>query len=301
MSPISNAGIWSSISSFKRFIRPCVPVGLLHLVARQQHLSEQRTERERRLQFNGLRSTVVSTIGAVHGLTSEQCVDVSFLEREFIPSIGLNNEYLHEQPPELSRYLGQGLHIWQYPNQLAPYLAWLAKNATDIESYMEIGCRWGGMFILVAEWLRKNGANLRSVIAIDPIEPTPFIDEYFKLLRDERGTTRPRIEPTYIQDLSTSPEVRCIVDRIKPDLVFIDGDHSLRGALADHMLVHDYAKIIVHHDVCSQACPDTTLLWNILKKLEGEKFEMSEFVGQDQSVMGNFLGIGVMKRTGRHM
>jgi hypothetical protein len=83
---------------------------------------------------------------------------------------------------------------------------------------------------------------------------------------------------------------------LQPDFVFIDGDHTLSGALADHLLVRDHATIIAHHDICSQACPDTTLLWQTLRKLEAPIFEFYEFVDQYPSVQGAFLGIGAMKR-----
>jgi hypothetical protein len=156
---------------------------------------------------------------------------------------------------------------------------------------MEIGCRWGGMFILVSEWIRKHGVRLCAVTAVDPIKPTPFMEAYFDILREQS-----RIKATYLCDFSTSPSVRQAVDRIRPDFVFIDGDHSLRGALADHMLVRDHAQIIAHHDVCSQTCLDTTYLWEILKKLEGQQFECFEFISQYSSVKGNFLGIGALKR-----
>jgi hypothetical protein len=70
----------------------------------------------------------------------------------------------------------------------------------------------------------------------------------------------------------------------------------LRGAFADHILVRKHARIVVHHDVCSQACPDTTFLWEALKKLEAHDFDVFEFVSQYPSVKGNLLGIGAMKR-----
>ncbi len=43
---------------------------------------------------------------------------------------------------------------------------------TDVKSFMEIGCRRGGMFVLVCEWLRHNGADLKAVIAVDPVAQT---------------------------------------------------------------------------------------------------------------------------------
>jgi len=246
--------------------------------------------------FEALTHKVAETISAIDSLDRTQCMDAGFLEEQFIPSLGLNDEYPHEQPQELSASFGKGLHIWQYPNQLAGYLVWLAKNAQGITSYMEIGCRWGGMFILISEWIRKNGGQLRAVTAIDPIKPTPFIETYFKLLSGQPDSGKTAIQATYLQDFSTSPAIAAAVDRIRPDFVFIDGDHQLRGALSDHMMARKYAQIIVHHDVCSNSCPETTLLWESLKQLEAHDFEFAEFVDQYPSVQGNFLGIGAMKR-----
>jgi cephalosporin hydroxylase len=282
--------------SLKQVFEPFVPPALLNQVRRYSNFRASKQEEERRAKFERLRSSVSATVSAIHSLTLQQCSDAIFLEHEFIPSLGLNDEELHEQPTELSQYFGRGLHIWQYPSQLADYLVWLSGNAKEVKCYMEIGCRWGGMFILVTEWLRKHGNNIQTVIAVDPIESTPFIDEYFKLLQNEKVPGHQRIEAFYIRDFSTSVEVMRLVERVRPDFVFIDGDHELKGALADHMLVRDCARIIVHHDVISQACPDTTLLWNVLKQLERHDFACFEFVDQYKSVNGNFLGIGVLNR-----
>jgi cephalosporin hydroxylase len=247
--------------------------------------------------FDRLRLCVSSTIDAIQSLSQQQCSNIAFLEKEFIPSLGLNDEGLNEQPKELAEYFGLGLHLWQYPSQLAGYLAWLSNNAKDIKCYAEIGCRWGGMLILVTEWLRKNGANLQKIVAVDPIRPTPFVEEYFNFLNNERASGRRNVEALYLQEFSTSHKVKRIVNEIKPDFVFIDGDHSLKGALLDHLMVRDFARVIVHHDVSSDSCTETTLLWNVLKKFENHEFNFFEFVEQYASLGGQrFLGIGVMKR-----
>jgi hypothetical protein len=137
---------------------------------------------------------------------------------------------------------------------------------------------------------------LQHVIACDPIEPTPFIEEYFKHLQNEPNSKKPTINAVYLKEYSTSAPVARVVDGVKPDFVFVDGDHSFRVAFEDHMLAREYAKIIVHHDVDSQACPDISRLWSALKILEGAEFDFAEFVDQYPSVNGNFLGIGAMKR-----
>jgi hypothetical protein len=284
------------LSQLKHVVRPLVPAGLIALNARRRREGERQLEIQRRQKFNSLKDIVSSTIAAIWALTDSQCADADFLENIFIPALGLNDECLHEQPPELSASFGKGLHIWQYPSQLAGYLVWLSRNAAHIESYLEIGCRWGGTFILISEWIRRTGGRLRAVTCVDPIEPTPFIEAYFDLIRKQSPAVQSPIQGTYLCEFSTSATVRRAVDRIRPDFVFIDGDHSLRGALADHLLVRDYARIIVHHDVYSQACPDTTFLWETLRRLESHEFDFVEFVNQYSSVAGQFLGIGVMKR-----
>ncbi|MHC2334002.1 hypothetical protein [Bradyrhizobium sp. USDA 4454] len=60
--------------------------------------------------------------------------------------------------------------------------------------------------------------------------------------------------------------------------------------------MRSHASTIVGHDIHSQACPDTTLLWTALKQFEAPSFDMVEFTSQYPSVHGSFLGIGAMKR-----
>jgi hypothetical protein len=62
------------------------------------------------------------------------------------------------------------------------------------------------------------------------------------------------------------------------------------------MMARQSASIIVHHDISSDACPQTTLLWSALKELESEVFVAIDFVEQYPSVKGSFLGIGALKR-----
>ncbi|QOZ33873.1 hypothetical protein [Bradyrhizobium sp. CCBAU 53421] len=93
-------------------------------------LNVQQAPEDRYQRFADLAPFVREAISTIAALTPSQRLDVEFLEREFIPALGLNDELLHEQPPELAPSFGKGLHLWQYPNQLAPYLAWLAPMST---------------------------------------------------------------------------------------------------------------------------------------------------------------------------
>lgn len=236
--------------------------------------------------YKGLVGAVDRAVEIIQSLPKSKCYDPQFIETEVIPLLGLNNEALHEQPRELQRYFGTGLHLWQYPNQISKYLVWLAFNATSIRNYLEVGCRWGGTFILTCEWLRKIGAPLEFAVAVDPIPPTPFMSRYSEIAS---------IPILYKQMLSTSNEFRTFARSIMPEMVFIDGDHSMSGVMNDHLLFRNNSKIIVHHDVMSQVCPHTTLFWSYLKLAE-ENFENVEFVEQYSSTGGNYLGIGILMK-----
>jgi hypothetical protein len=242
---------------------------------------------ERYAYYKSLSGEVAAAISRISALQYGDCINAKFLENELIPSLGLNNENLNEQPPELAPYFGRGLHLWQYPPQLANYLVWLAQNAREVKKYMEIGCRWGGTFILTTEWLKKIGAPLECAIAVDPINPTPFVDEYIKLNKD--------VPIKYLQMMSNSQEFKNYFDAAKPDMVFIDGDHSMRGVMNDHLMARTCANIIGHHDISSQYCADTTMFWQYVKQAETE-FNNAEFIDQYNSVNGSYLGIGVLKR-----
>ena len=236
--------------------------------------------------YESIIDCVEASIDLITNLDKKLCFDAHYLEHEFIPKIGLNDEGLNQQPEELAPFFGQGLHLWQYPSQLAKVLVWLAYNAHKTRRYMEIGSRWGGTFILISEWLKKIGAPLDISISVDPIQEPPFIRRYREISN---------CPVYYINSLSTSVEFGAFLNSSRPDFVFIDGDHSMRGVMSDHLKVRKFADIILHHDVSSLACPDTTLFWQYIKQAE-DQFDPFEFVDQYPSVQGRFLGFGVLKR-----
>jgi cephalosporin hydroxylase len=244
-------------------------------------------ERKRRKMFSKSISNVDNFVEEFRAIPDDLIVDESYMEKFIIEKVGLNNENLSEQPVELVSYYGKGLYIWQYPKQFAKYIIWLMKNAKNCESYLEVGCRWGGTFIVICEVLRRVNPDFKYAIAVDLIAKTPFVERYSEILEKEG------IEIIYFQGFSTSNDFADLISRKKPDISFIDGDHSCFGAMQDHMLVREYSKIIIHHDISSDACPQTTFLWKSLKILETTRNSI-EFTDQYQSVNGCFLGIGVL-------
>jgi len=200
--------------------------------------------------------------------TTDDLKDCDYIE-QLMCKLGFNDEGLHEQPQIVRANTG-GLKIWQYPNQFSKYLKFLSDK--NITSYLEIGCRWGGTFVLTTEYLKKFN-NLTESVAIDIIDS-------------------PAAEYTggkFMKMNSTSREFKDYIATKQFDLILIDGDHGYEGLRNDYLLVKDHAKILVFHDISSVACPGVMKIWNLIKY----EYDFYEFTEQYTDVTGNFLGIGV--------
>lgn len=217
-------------------------------------------------------------------LCDEAKNDQNFIEKFLIPHLGLNDEFLHEQPSELSSYYGYGLglKIWQYPHQISKYLILLNKYSKSIKSYAEIGCRNGGTFILHCEYLN----SLSKATAIDIIEESGTLKEY-------RSQTK---YVQYLQLNSQSDLFKDFINSNKFDLIFIDGDHSYDGVKSDAETTREFCNIQVFHDIVNDACPGVRQYWTELKLNYDNIYEFHEFTDQYDSVNGTFLGIGVAIR-----
>lgn len=210
-----------------------------------------------------------------------------FLEQELLPQLGLNNEIVHEQPSSLSNYFGQGLgwRIWQYPNQFSKYLVLVSSLASSLNSYAEIGCRFGGTFVLTCEYLARFNPGFERALAVDLIEQSQLLKDYHQY-RDFQ----------YFCGNSASTEFVALMRDRHYDLNLIDGDHSFDGVLKDFDVMCG-GQVLVFHDICSRACPETSTFWTGLKYFLQRENEFHEFVDQYPDVDGGpFLGIGVMVR-----
>lgn len=221
-------------------------------------------------------------------LKIESLKDQDFLEHFIIPHLGLNNETLNEQPPELNAFYGTGLglKIWQYPNQISKYLVFLSNYSKKINSYIEIGCRNGGTFALHNEYLKSTGSKLQQSVAIDIVEESDFMSSY----RNQSSNV------TFLKINSFSEEFKSYIKDNFFDLVFIDGDHSYEGVKNDAEITRNYCNIQVFHDTVNNACPGVGIYWNELKNNHFNTYDFFDFTDQYDSVNGTYLGIGVAIR-----
>lgn len=207
----------------------------------------------------------------------------AFLCQEFLPMLGLNNEQLREFPEALYPWCGKGIRSWQYPIQFSAYLAYL--SGIPAETYVEIGCRHGGTFIIVVEYLRRF-FDLRWAVAID-LESTPIMRDY----ADRTAGVEYRIGN------SREPALRAYLGSSRWDLAFIDGDHSYDGCMSDFHAVRQVARRIALHDITSHACPGVSQSWREITQIVPDR---KLFVAADQykdvqsSTGKTYLGIGVV-------
>jgi hypothetical protein len=226
---------------------------------------------------------------AFDGTKSNYLSDASYLEHFLIPSLGLNNENLSEQPPELSSYMGGGLglRIWQYPIQFAKYAALLSRYAQNICSYIEIGCRHGGTYIFHVELLRHlNKSSFQRAVAVDIIEESPFLLQYNMVTSIS----------SFMRENSGTDEFKAFISSSHFDVAFIDGDHSYLGVKNDAEITLDKTNIQVFHDISSDVCPGVPQYWQEHKDTYSSTHDFYEFTDQYESVNGTFLGIGVAVR-----
>jgi|APGre2960657404_1045060.scaffolds.fasta_scaffold03773_2 hypothetical protein len=195
-----------------------------------------------------------------------------------LPEFGMNDEILHEMPAHLSEYFGKGLRFWQYPNQFAKLLKHI--HGKPIKSYLEIGCRWGGTFVIINEVIKKTNKEVKS-FAIDLIEASGIMNQYNEYWPF-----------TYIQ--GNSMLFQSISHKLpsQVDFVFIDGDHSYEGVKRDfeNSLSLNPAYIMLH-DINSVACPGVVHFWSEIKS----KYKYHEFIDGYTSVRDKYLGIGIIE------
>jgi hypothetical protein len=218
----------------------------------------------------------------------ERLRDVAWLEHELIPSLGLNDDMPDLFPAALRPALGQGLRAWQWPNQLAPYLATLARH--PVSRYIEIGVEHGGTFALTVEYLRRFGP-IEAAVAVDVMDVTGM---------RRYAAEQPGVE--FLRASSHGPRFRRLVESRRWDLVLIDGDHAEAAVRRDFAAVHGHADMIAFHDVVDSYAPGVGAVWEEVKRAHADEFEVHEFTAQYDEVLARkgarSLGLGLLVRRG---
>ena len=230
----------------------------------------------------------LSVLKHLHSSSSEALGDIDHIEKTicFLGLCGENPRW--ELPSELKPYYGNGLLIWQYPCQFAPYLCKLKDY--PIKSYMEIGVRHGGTFIATIEYLHRFN-EIEEAIAID-LNDSPGIRQIMK--------ERSEVEMHLLD--STSESFRKLLDaKSHIDLVLVDGGHDEATCRNDVDTVLSLSNIIVLHDISSVNHPDVGKVWRALQSEMALDFDFFSFEQQYESVKlasggYSYFGIGMMVR-----
>jgi cephalosporin hydroxylase len=244
--------------------------------------------RKRRLRAKLPKPLDIKPLELIRTAPIEKLADAEWLEHEMLPALGLNDEMLGEFPRELYPYCGRGLRHWQYPNQFAPYLASLAGR--KITSYLELGVRHGGTFLITLEYLSRFNRMDRA-IAVDLID-SPFLAAYSA---EKKSSVRFMVLDTQLPQSQNT-----ITNEAPFDLVLIDGDHSEQGCQNDLDLIGPHASIVVLHDIVSSICPGVPAVWKRFREGAADTWKFSEFVDQYDDVLARrgvpYLGIGMAER-----
>lgn len=194
-------------------------------------------------------------------------------------------------PLELANIAVNSLGAMQKVPEFASLLALIATGRP--KRIMEIGFGNGG-----SSWAFSKLDTLEELIIINlPNGPWGGSDDE-KMLEAIVGNTKAKV--TYIsgnsQNLETFEAVNKLVEECSVDILFIDGDHSKHGCLADYDRYRQFVVsggLVVFHDICEHA-PETGCevkkVWDKLKENLPEE-NYVEFISEPT----NWGGIGVIK------
>lgn len=161
----------------------------------------------------------------------------------------LNRKKLVIEEDKCDDIVWGGCRVMQYPNELAQYLHFFYTYRHHINNYYEIGVHKGGTFFVVDSFLRAVNPKFRGSLGIDIknsiAEFEPYKEKY-KTVDFQVQNSKQFAPPKNF------------------DFIFIDGDHSYVGVLADYNMVMPFAKFIGFHDIFLQHA-EVSKLWFQIK------------------------------------
>jgi len=205
------------------------------------------------------------------------------LEKELLLELGLNDEFVKEYPSHLRKYCGKGLKSWQYPNQFSKYLVHLSKY--KIESYLELGVRHGGTFIITVEYLNKFHP-IKRALGID-VNDCPVISEYSKFCNPAADFWKVNTKSLKFDGFSNHCN--------GIDLTLIDADHAFSAVEHDLENVQKMSRMIALHDISNDACVGVKKVWGEMQN-DKNRYDFCEFIEQYHEFKKSkksFFGIGV--------
>ena len=235
------------------------------------------------LKYSPTKNLEIERINLIRNSSISDLTNQSYTE-DLLSKLGLNDEELFNFPKSLYPYCGNGLQSWQYPSQFSKFLIKLSEY--NISSYLEIGAKHGGTFIIITEYLRKFNEPIKS-IAVD----------LFLI----KGVLKYKKNNSNVESIACNSQSKEFLDLIKKkgpfDLVLIDGDHSYEGCKSDFNAIKGYSKMIAFHDIVGMGVPGVIKFWNEIKENYHHEFDFFEFIDQykevTQSTGKTWLGLGL--------
>ncbi len=142
--------------------------------------------------------------------------------------------------------------IAQSPIEFGSLLRILIEG--EIKSFLEIGCRWGGSIWQIAHAMPVGS----RVVAIDSGAGGGGRGEaaLTQLRACIQELKRIGYDAHLIEgDSQSAPVIKRGRDLAPYDAIFIDGDHSYKGVLADWKNYGPLSQIVAFHDVCWKTPP----------------------------------------------
>jgi hypothetical protein len=228
----------------------------------------------------------VSRIGELERWPADVLSNPAELER-LLPSLGINSEFAPVLPGSLRDHAGDGVQSSQYPNQFAPYLAFV--GGLGISSYVEIGVDHGGTFLITTAYLNRR-RPLERAVAVDRFD--------VPALRGYRGAAR--TTEVLKADSASKRFARYLAEAGPFDLALIDGDHTERQCRADFELLSRHARAIALHYIVGANTPGVRAVWNWIRTARASEYDIHEFTAQYpeiERVTGErYMGLGVAVR-----